>query len=127
MIGTTRWFDSAKGYGFLTTKEGTDYFVHYKDIIMDTFPKLINDEIVDFEVGTCKDGRTKAINVKPILTKKMVRAALKKGNLFLKPTSDRKAYIAVDENNVIQTYEQGMSLLEMASFAGIDVSEIKEN
>ena len=32
MNGTVKWFNTQKGYGFLTGEDGNDYFVHYKQL-----------------------------------------------------------------------------------------------
>ena len=37
MKGTVKWFDSAKGYGFIKTEEGSDIFVHYTGMNKDGF------------------------------------------------------------------------------------------
>ena len=40
MKGTVKWFDSAKGYGFITTEAGSDIFVHYTGINKEGFRGL---------------------------------------------------------------------------------------
>ena len=49
-----KWFD--KGYGFITDSEGKEHFVHHSNIVMDGFRHLNEDDIVNFELGTGKDG-----------------------------------------------------------------------
>lgn len=53
MTGTVKWFDSEKGYGFITSEEGKDVFVHYTAILGDGFKSLEEGDKVSFEV---KDG-----------------------------------------------------------------------
>ena len=48
--GTVKWFSNAKGYGFITTEEGKDAFVHYTDIDGDGFKMLDEGDHVEFEV-----------------------------------------------------------------------------
>lgn len=127
MQGTVKTFNVHKGYGFITS-DGTDYFVYYQSINMKGFHRLDADDIVDFEIGTDKDGRTCAINVKPILTRSMVNKVLKKDDLYLKTMKDAfgvRVFIVVDANNVIQSSEYGISLVDAAAYAGIDVSALK--
>ena len=129
MKGTCKFFDKAKGWGFITSEEGTDYFVHFSAIQGEGYRYLDADDFVDFEVGVGKNGREQAVNVQPVLTRRMVEKALKKENLILKPfrnTLGLDRYLVVDANNVIQTDEQGMSLIEVAAYAGIDVEGIKD-
>lgn len=131
MRGTIKWFNKQKGYGFLTRdSDGIDYFFHHTNIIMDGFRKLDTNDIVDFE-ATMESGdaqRIQAINVTPILTRKMVEKELKKEKLYLQPMKNamgNKAYTVVDANNVIQTGENGMSLIEVAKYAGFDVTGLE--
>lgn len=130
MKGTVKWFSMDKGYGFITDNtEGKDYFVHQSSIQMDGFRFLNTNDIVDFEIGKGTTGKEQAVNVVPILTKKMVEDSLKEDNLHLEIMKDPygvKKYLVVNTENVLQTDEQGMSLLEVASYAGINVEE-KEN
>lgn len=66
--------------------------------------------------------------MKPILTVRMVENALKEENLHLQTVKDAygvKKYLVVDGNNAIQTSEQGMSLVEIAAYAGIDVEGLE--
>jgi CspA family cold shock protein len=51
VTGTVKWFDSKKGFGFLT-KEGTegDIFVHYTSIEGEGFRSLKDGETVEFEL-----------------------------------------------------------------------------
>jgi CspA family cold shock protein len=56
--GTVKWFDSRKGYGFITTEEGEDVFVHYSAIEGDddTYKKLNENDKVEFEITEGKKG-----------------------------------------------------------------------
>lgn len=56
--GTVKWFDSQKGYGFLTSEDGTDYFVHYSGIETDKkFKNLVEGENVEFSVIDVEKGK----------------------------------------------------------------------
>lgn len=126
MQGSCKWFDSQKGYGFITDSEGKDIFVHQSSIIMDKFRYLNEDDVVNFELGTGNNGREQAINVKPILTMKMIEDSLKEDGLYVKNMKDafgNRAYMVVDQNNVIQAGEQGMSFLELAAYANFEIVE----
>ena len=67
MRGTVKWFSEQKGYGFVTTEDGTDYFVHYSRINMDGFKKLDEGDIVEFDVESEEKGIA-AVDVLPVLT-----------------------------------------------------------
>jgi len=63
MRGTVKWFNSGKGYGFITPEEGDDVFVHFSAIVMEGFKTLNEGDSVEFEIITDEKG-AKAINVK---------------------------------------------------------------
>ncbi len=48
--GSVKWFDSSKGYGFITTDGGRDIFVHYSAIKNEGFKTLQDGQKVEFEV-----------------------------------------------------------------------------
>ncbi|HVG27769.1 MAG TPA: cold shock domain-containing protein [Acidobacteriaceae bacterium] len=48
--GTVRWFNNAKGYGFLGRDGGPDVFVHYSSIEKDGYKSLKEGESVEFDV-----------------------------------------------------------------------------
>lgn len=48
--GTVKWFDSAKGFGFITSDEGNDVFVHFSAIVSNGFKTLEEGQKVTFEV-----------------------------------------------------------------------------
>lgn len=50
MKGTVKWFNAAKGYGFLTPESGEDVFVHFSAIQMDGYKSLTEGQAVEFEV-----------------------------------------------------------------------------
>ncbi len=50
MTGTVKWFNSEKGYGFITTEDGQDVFVHYSAINSEGFKTLNEGDQVEFEV-----------------------------------------------------------------------------
>lgn len=63
MVGTVKWFNSQKGFGFITTEEGNDIFVHYSGIGGQSgFKTLEEGEKVEFEVSQGSKG-DQAINV----------------------------------------------------------------
>jgi CspA family cold shock protein len=50
MTGTVKWFNSEKGYGFITSAEGLDIFVHFSAITGEGFKSLEEGQEVEFEV-----------------------------------------------------------------------------
>ncbi|MDC9727877.1 MAG: cold-shock protein [Methyloprofundus sp.] len=63
--GTVKWFNNAKGFGFITPDEGgEDVFVHFRSIIGDGFKSLEEDQKVSFEVETGPKG-LQATQVEP--------------------------------------------------------------
>ncbi len=48
--GTVKWFNNAKGYGFITRQNGEDLFVHFKSILGEGYKTLKQGEQVEFEV-----------------------------------------------------------------------------
>ena len=48
--GTVKWFNDAKGYGFIRRESGDDVFVHFKAIVGEGFRTLNEGERVQFEV-----------------------------------------------------------------------------
>jgi CspA family cold shock protein len=54
--GTVKWFNAEKGYGFITSGDGQDVFVHYSNIDMTGFRVLEEGQLVEFTVGTGQKG-----------------------------------------------------------------------
>mgnify|MGYP001136453922 CR=1 FL=1 len=50
MTGKVKWFNSEKGYGFITTEEGNDIFIHFTAIGGEGFKTLEEGQDVSFEV-----------------------------------------------------------------------------
>lgn len=48
--GTVKWFNDAKGFGFITREGAPDVFVHHTAIAMEGFRSLSEGEVVEFEV-----------------------------------------------------------------------------
>jgi CspA family cold shock protein len=65
MQGRVKWFDDKRGYGFITSDEGVDVYVHYTAILTDGdgYRTLKHNWRVDYEVVTTDDGREEARNV----------------------------------------------------------------
>jgi len=64
-IGTVKWFDDSKGYGFITPEDGgKDVFVHHSGIAGDGFKSLAEGQRVEFETQSTPKGLA-ASNVTP--------------------------------------------------------------
>ena len=119
LTGTVKWFNGEKGYGFITVDEA-DYFMHYSSINMPEGKKYLDkNDTVEFEPGKNDKGLL-ATNVTPVLTLGIIRKALKKEGLYVNTFQNvygNEVYHVVDENNVIQSPEQGMYFNELAKYA----------
>jgi CspA family cold shock protein len=62
--GKVKWFNAAKGYGFIEGGEAGDIFVHYSVIQKDGYRTLREGEQVDYEVVQGPKG-LQAVNVQP--------------------------------------------------------------
>jgi CspA family cold shock protein len=63
--GTVKWFNDAKGYGFIQRESGGDVFVHYSAIVGEGFRSLAEGQKVEFEVEEGLKG-PQAKNVSPL-------------------------------------------------------------
>ena len=54
--GRIKWFNDAKGYGFIEQSNGEDVFVHFSAINMEGFKTLVEGQEVEFEVRQTDKG-----------------------------------------------------------------------
>ncbi len=78
--GAVKWFNDAKGFGFIEHSDGQDVFVHYSVIEWDGFKTLKDGEEVEYELKEGQKGLHAAMVRRPIaeqkrLEKKMVDAS----------------------------------------------------
>ena len=64
-IGTVKWFNDAKGYGFISREGSDDVFVHHTAIMMEGFKTLNEEQKVEFSVEQGDKG-LQAIDVRPV-------------------------------------------------------------
>jgi cold shock CspA family protein len=64
MEGKVKWFNNSKGFGFITTENAGDIFVHYQNIKVDGFPTLREGQAVEFDIANGPKG-PQAVNVYP--------------------------------------------------------------
>jgi CspA family cold shock protein len=56
-LGTVKWFNAEKGYGFITVdEENSDVFVHWSAIQMDGYRSLDEGQRVEFQIGQGQKG-----------------------------------------------------------------------
>jgi cold shock protein len=65
IVGTVKWFNAEKGYGFISRDGGPDVFVHYSAIQSEGFRKLVEGQKVEFTVEQGPKG-PQAANVMPL-------------------------------------------------------------
>ena len=63
--GTVKWFNSEKGFGFISRESGDDVFVHFSAIQGDGYRSLEEGQRVEFDVAPGRKGE-EAQNVRPI-------------------------------------------------------------
>ena len=64
-VGTVKWFNADKGYGFIQPESGEDVFVHFSAIQMGGYRSLNEGQTVEFDVAQGPKG-PQAANVRPI-------------------------------------------------------------
>lgn len=62
--GVVKWFNAAKGYGFIGRDGGDDVFVHYSAIAMEGYRRLEQGQTVEFSIEEGPKG-LQAVNVTP--------------------------------------------------------------
>ena len=55
-IGTVKWFNADKGFGFIEQENGPDVFVHFRSIVGEGFKTLSEGQRVQFEVTQGQKG-----------------------------------------------------------------------
>jgi len=64
VTGQVKWFNNAKGYGFIGREGGADVFVHYSAIVGDGYKSLQEGDTVEFEIVQGQKGPQAANVVK---------------------------------------------------------------
>ena len=59
-IGTVKWFNDAKGFGFISREGGEDLFVHFRSIQGTGFKSLQENQKVTFDIATGPKGKQAA-------------------------------------------------------------------
>ena len=62
-VGSVKWFNDTKGFGFIHSEDGQDVFVHQTEIQIEGFRSLKEGQRVEFEVTQGEKG-AKAVNVR---------------------------------------------------------------
>jgi len=65
IVGTVKWFNGSKGYGFISREDGPDVFVHFSAIQADGYRNLTEGQKVEFTVEDGPKG-LQAANVMPL-------------------------------------------------------------
>lgn len=62
--GTVKWYNDAKGYGFIARPDGPDVFVHHTAIVSEGFRTLSEGQLVEFDIVSGPKGQMAANVVK---------------------------------------------------------------
>ena len=62
--GTVKWFNDAKGFGFIERSDGDDVFVHYSSIQGDGFKSLTEGQTLEFDIVEGPKGKQAANVIK---------------------------------------------------------------
>ncbi|HQY14479.1 MAG: cold-shock protein [Actinobacteria bacterium] len=64
-IGTVKFFNAQKGFGFISREGGADVFVHFSNIDGSGYRQLEEGQTVEFEIGQGRKG-DEALKVRPV-------------------------------------------------------------
>jgi cold shock protein len=64
-VGTVKWFNAEKGYGFIAPESGEDVFVHFSAIQSAGYRSLDEGQVVEFDITQGQKG-PQAANVRPL-------------------------------------------------------------
>lgn len=74
-VGTVKWFNDAKGYGFIQSEElvdsPADVFVHFSEIVKDGYKTLAQGQTVEFELADTSKG-LQAKNVAVVVDEELI-------------------------------------------------------
>jgi CspA family cold shock protein len=98
--GTVKWFNTRKGYGFISTDDGADIFVHYSNISGDGYKTLVEGDSVSFDVVEGEKG-LRAENVVPKAAQKT--SAAPKAKSAPKPEPAKKSEEAPESKSDAET------------------------
>ena len=65
-VGTVKWFNADKGYGFISPESGEDVFVHFSAIQAGGYRSLDEGQAVEFDITAGPKG-PQAANVRPVV------------------------------------------------------------
>jgi cold shock protein len=66
-IGTVKWFNPTKGYGFIQPEDGSkDVFVHISAVERSGIGNLVEGQKVSFDLERGQQGKTSAVNLKAV-------------------------------------------------------------
>lgn len=106
--GTVKWFNNAKGYGFITMEDGTDVFVHYSGIInMDGFKSLEEGQTVTFDVMDVERGK-QATNVSVISKQEYANVDLKEE--IVNKVFEQYAKYGITKDKIESLYDSGIQV-----------------
>ncbi len=63
VVGTGKWFNDQKGYGFIAYEGGKDVFVHISAVERSGLTGLADDQKVSYDLASGRDGRENAENI----------------------------------------------------------------
>jgi CspA family cold shock protein len=111
--GAVKWFNDAKGFGFIEHTTGEDVFVHYSVIEWEGFKTLKDGEEVEYELKAGEKGLHAAVVRRPVaLKKKLEKKALDTGTLDA-VIEEAKIAPNLQSGQVSSTYKPATNMVEV--------------
>lgn len=125
--GAVKWFNDAKGFGFIEHSTGEDVFVHYSVIEWDGFKTLKDGEEVEYELKAGEKGLHAARVRRPVaLQKKLEKKASESSETIV--AKDQTGTIApnLQSGQVSSTYKPANSMVEVEKLRGNIIDDFVE-